>query len=522
MNLKINLKTLNQLSILYVSLPVLVFLITWLKPYIAIISSLLFIYAIYCGYFRKKTFYLKDLLNSKNIFITVLLLSALWCYFAGIGAFWYQSNDHHWRNAVFRDLINNSWPIYYKTADVALVYYMGFWLPAALITKICLLAFSRFSTFPQYFSFFIGNELLFIYSTLGLFLIFMNLMFALKVRKIGKVVLAILIFILFSGMDIVGVLFPIFYKDTFSFSNLHLEWWSLYVGQYSSNTTVLFWVFNQGIPAWLLTLVFYNNRKDVGKFGIIALLCFFCAPLPFVGLAIFLIIHFIKDFILKCKKGEFSNYLKKVFSVENIIVILFITPIVFLYLTSNAALSNDSNVFISTKEYSYGRNGDTEFVYFLCLCLYFVFLEVLVYLIPIYKQYKKNIMYYVVFLFLVSWPVIVNQKQTEFCMRSSIPMLVILCLFVTKFLFRKYNFKRAKIRCLFLIVCLIVGSATPIFEFSRGIINVIDRKTIYASADDLKSLEYNIGYNAAGKISESNFLAEFPKEKVFFKRLARK
>ena len=101
-------------------------------------------------------------------------------------------------------------------------------------------------------------------------------------------------------------------------------------------------------------------------------------------------------------------------------------------------------------------------------------------------------------------------------------MLVILCLLVTKILFRNYNLKRAKIRYLFLCVCLIVGSATPIFEFSRGVINVIERKTIYATADELKSLEYNIGYNAAGKISESNFLAEFPKEKIFFKRLARK
>ena len=91
MNLKINLKTLNQLSIVYISVPLLVFLITWLKPYIAVISSALLVYAIYHGYFKNNNFNLKSLLNSKSILIIILLISFLWCYFAGIGGLWYQS-----------------------------------------------------------------------------------------------------------------------------------------------------------------------------------------------------------------------------------------------------------------------------------------------------------------------------------------------------------------------------------------------------------------------------------------------
>ena len=160
--------------------------------------------------------------------------------------------------------------------------------------------------------------------------------------------------------------------------------------------------------------------------------------------------------------------------------------------------------------------------YFLVLCLYFVLLEALVYLIPIYKQYKKNIMYYFVFLFLVLWPVLISRRQTEFCMRSSIPILLILCLFVIKFLFRKYNFKQNKIRYLFLCLCLIIGSVTPIFEFSRGVIVVLYQQTVFANTDDIKSLENTFYYNAYGKVQNSNFVAEFPKEKPFFKYLARK
>lgn len=522
MNLKINLKVLNQLSIVYIAIPLFVFLLTWLKPYIAIIFSVLLMYAIYCGYFKNKKVSFKGFLNSNSVFITILLVSVFWCYFAGIGGFWNQSNDYHWRNAIFRDLINYSWPVYYNTIDVAMVYYMGFWLPAAIVAKLYLLVFSNISADPQFVSFFIGNEVVFLYSIIGMVLVFINLMVALKVKKISKVLLALLIFIIFSGLDIVGVLWPIFYEDTFSFKQLHLEWWSLFVGQYSSNTTILFWVFNQGIPAWLLTLMFYNNRKNVENYGLLGLLCFFCAPMPFLGLAIFLILYFIKDFILKCKKGELSDYLKKVFSVENIIAIAFLTPIVLLYFMSNATMSYDSNSFIATHVASRGRRDKIIYLYFFIMFSYFILLEVLLYLIPIYKQYKKNFMYYITGLFLVLWPLLISVKQTEFCMRSSIPALLMLCLFVIKFLFRKYNFKRHKIRYLFLCLCLLLGSATPIVEYTRSVVSVIERGVVFASADGLGSLEDNISYDEYGRVRNSNFVAEFPKEKIFFKYLARK
>ena len=157
MNLKINLQTLNQITIVYVALPLIIFLITWLKPYIAIISFLLLIYAIYLGYFKNEKFNVLKLINNRVFIYTILLFAFLWCYFAGLGGFWYQSNDHHCRNAIFRDLINYSWPVYYKTIDVAMVYYIGYWLPSALFAKIFLFV-------SPSFSFFIGNVFLLFYS----------------------------------------------------------------------------------------------------------------------------------------------------------------------------------------------------------------------------------------------------------------------------------------------------------------------------------------------------------------------
>ncbi|WP_372519167.1 hypothetical protein [Candidatus Ruminimicrobiellum ovillum] len=510
MNLKINLQTLNQLSIIYVSLPLLIFLATWLKPYIATVAFVLFIYALYCGYFKNKKFNCKNLLNNKKVFIIVLVTALLWCYFSGIGGFWYQSNDHHWRNAIFRDLINHNWPVYYNNINVALVYYIGFWLPAALIIKII----SFFQPLSKYLSFFIGNELLFIYGTIGLFLIFVNILFALKTKKYSKVFLGIFIFILFSGMDIVGVLTPVFYDTSFSFKDLHLEWWS-YIGQYSSNTTVLFWVFNQGIPAWLITLMFYNNRKNIENYGILALLCFFCAPLPFIGLSVLLISYFIKNLFTEYRKNKILNYLKRTFSVQNTVAVIFITPIIFLYFISN----------LTAKATISGGLGHHHtpwaFWMIVCMFIYFILLEAMVYLLPIYKQYKGTIMYYVVFIFLLLCPILMSGKKVDFCMRTPIPMFVILSLFVMRFLFRTYNFKKYKIRYLFLCLCLVLGSVTPIFEFSRGFIIVSENKTVFESADQLKSLENIISYDSYGNIRSGNFVAEFPEEKIFFKYLSK-
>lgn len=512
MNLKINLQTLNQLTIIYVSVPLLVFLATWLKPYIALISFILFVYAIYCGYFKNKNFVCKNLLNNRTVFIMLIVISVLWCYFSGIGGFWYQSFDHNWRNAIFRDLINYDWPVHYKNLNVTLVYYVGFWLPSALIVKII----SLFCHFSNHLLFFIGNEILFVYGAIGLFLVFVNILFALKIKKHNRALLAMFIFVLFSGMDIVGALFPFFYDTSFVFKQLHLEWWS-YIGQYSSNTTVLFWVFNQGIPAWLIVLMFYNNRKKIENYGILALLCFFCAPLPFIGLAVLLISYFIKNLFSEYKKNKISEYVKKIFSVQNIVSIIFITPIIFLYFVSSVTAVTG------------GGSGGTGhyralwgFWAIACMFVYFIFLEACAYLIPIYKQYKSTFIYYVVFIYLFMCPIVMTGKKVDFCMRTTIPMFIILVLLIMRFLFRKYNFKKYKIRYLFLCLCLILGSITPIFEFTRGIKGVITNKTVFESADGLRSLENIISYDQYGNVRSGNFVAEFPKEKTFFKYLARK
>ena len=76
-------------------------------------------------------------------------------------------------------------------------------------------------------------------------------------------------------MDVIGLLI----RNT-GFSN-HIEPWNIYY-QFSSQTTQLFWVFNQAIPVWVGTLLFLQT--DHIKFDVFigALLILF-SPLPIFG-----------------------------------------------------------------------------------------------------------------------------------------------------------------------------------------------------------------------------------------------
>lgn len=45
--------------------------------------------------------------------VLLFALMLLWGYLGGQTGFFYQNSDWGYRNAIYRDLITNSWPVYY-------------------------------------------------------------------------------------------------------------------------------------------------------------------------------------------------------------------------------------------------------------------------------------------------------------------------------------------------------------------------------------------------------------------------
>lgn len=76
---------------------------------------------------------IKIQINKKLLAAMIILL--LWVLWAGVGGFTWQNYwDHKFRNAVFMDLVGSAWPA--QSGEKILSYYLGFWLPSALVGKI--------------------------------------------------------------------------------------------------------------------------------------------------------------------------------------------------------------------------------------------------------------------------------------------------------------------------------------------------------------------------------------------------
>ena len=116
-------RTLKIYSYIYLILPVLIFFIGYLKPIISIPISI----GICVMFFLliKQAIEEKEKVISKIILPILFIVILIICIFAGQGGLFYQSADHHWRNAIFRDLVNFEWPVYYSDSNSALNYYIG-------------------------------------------------------------------------------------------------------------------------------------------------------------------------------------------------------------------------------------------------------------------------------------------------------------------------------------------------------------------------------------------------------------
>lgn len=448
---------LYRLTYVYLALPLLIFILSWLNAGIAVLFALLFALAFYKAFPQKAE---NSAICDNRCLLFLAALAVFWCFFAGIGYFYYQSFDYHFRNAVFRDLINYDWPVFYDKADTPLVYYMAFWLPAAVLAKTAALFIHNAQTL-----FYLGNIFLFVWSACGVVLIFVHLAHALKITETLKIMTAATLFILFSGLDVIGHAYFAIQEPPFEY---HIEWWAAFI-QYSSMTTNMFWVFNQFIPVALLTLLTYNER-NIQSFGFLIALALFFAPYPTFSLGIFMVAYTARKFVQNTNKAAFIS--NKIFSFSNIVGIFWLLPLVIMYfITNSEGMDRWHYIFSYTTP---------------ARLLLFMLLEFLLYAAILFPQYCKNIFFQTTLALLIVIPFLRLDQQNNFCMRASIPALIMLCLFTLRFLFEKRRgrpLQTAILSCL-----LIIGSLTPLIEFYRGVHYTAIAGRMALVKDDIQTL----------------------------------
>lgn len=431
-----NFGNLNSIILLYLGIPILIFIIGWCKILIAIILSSLLIYGIYS--FFKQNFKLVKL-NKKVIinFIVIVLISFVWVYLSGIGGLNYQNFDHQYRNSIFNLLISESWPVILPPSGaydfpIGLCYYIAIFLPAALFGKSFGLA--------------AGYIFLYLWCSIGVLL---TLLYLTKITKLNKYIVIIL-FIFFSGLDILNAsIHGNNIVDLLYFSK-HLEWSTAF--QFSSNTTQLFWVYNQAIPTWLLTLLIIN-QKDNKYLGFIYSFSLLYCTLPAISLSIIVIYKMLFENYKKSKK-----YLKEIFSFENIVCGIPILLLSYLYLKGNLA---SENIYL------------IDFSHNIIDVIITLFCEVIIYIFIIFKYQNNNKWLYLTLIIAFICPFIAIGNGGDFCMRVSMPILMVLFILIIKSL-DKAKLKKDWLVIVSFIIVFTIGSLTPINEIKRTVYNTIN------------------------------------------------
>jgi len=494
----------RHLSAVYLALPVMVFAAGYLKWYLALPVILCMLLGIRCICRPEQR--TRTLRTSRLFPVALAAVLLLWTWLGGLNGLFYQSADWPWRNAIYHDLVEKSWPVVYPERDSALVYYIGFWLPPALPAKLVGLL-----TGSQDLAWRVAQAALWLWSAAGLYLIALNIMFFTGADTPKKQWATLLIFMFFSGMDIIGAAHAGTLERVLDPEVLHLEWWTHDGKQYSSVTTCLYWVFNQAIVPWLATVLFLRE-EDGRNYIFLGLTCLCCGPIPFVGLAVLMVLRWL-SFILKgLGTGDAARHAKSAFTLQNLLGLALILPVLGVYFLSNlsvgstAAQANGLSLIAGLRAYV-----NTGLIAFLALDAGFL-------CALIWKRHFKNPMFYFVAASLVAIPYFHIGTSEDFCLRASIPALFVLMCWCAEYLISELP--RFRMQCFFekcllivLTAALLIGACTPVMEIYRGVYHAAAEKTILLAQDHFGSI---------GNLDQANnFTAGHYSETFFFKYLAR-
>lgn len=257
---------LDQVICIYLFIPTLLFTL-WFVPAVAVPMALL---ALAASWFTLQGRNLKLPSLPIGLMVSILIFALAWTALAGVGHFFFANSDWSVRDAVLHDLSTSAWPASYIDAagDRWIVRApVAYFLPAAVVGKLL--------------GFHAANVALFLWTAIGwaLFLLAACRLFVSKKER----VLCVLVLTFFGGMDLVGYIAN---NKTIPDIGKHIEWWASNI-QYSSNTTLLFWVPNHALPAWIATVVilrYWRRRQLATMTPMLAVAIPLWSPLAAIGL----------------------------------------------------------------------------------------------------------------------------------------------------------------------------------------------------------------------------------------------
>lgn len=472
---------LKKVTAVYVVLPVLTFLIGYLKPVFALPGAFVCLAVLWFVLRSRNTALTHDRKLSFSVpgLLVLALVILLWGYLGGLNGFFYQSSDWGLRNAVYRDLITHTWPVVYERKMTSLAYYIGHWLVPAALSK------PFFHLFGAEVGWVAARMILWLWTSFALGLIALDLMVYTNADTRWKKVLCMVGFIGFSGMDAVGAWLTDQWREVTAPKVLHFEWWPNDDYQFSSMTTCLYWVFNQAVIPWLIVMnvLFESDPRNYLFWGVC---CFLCGPFPFVGMVILMLVKAGVYLVRKFRAGERKEALRALFSPGNLIFLVTVFPaLAMFFLSNNAAAAGLINGILAQAD------GDVSVLYalqdsvrvYLRRFLHIYVLDVGIYLFLIFKRRSRDPLFYAIALSLFILPFFKIGKTLDFAARATIPGVFVLMVYVVEEGIYDLEHWRGfplgdRVRGICLLGVFMLGLMTPGMEIYRGIYNVCKKGTV--------------------------------------------
>lgn len=398
--------------------------------------------------------FLRDITKIKDDILPVSILAVILSFFVclligvlcGWGGFVIQASDWIKSNAVLKDLINHSWPVYYVNGEEtsALSYYIAAYLLPAFMGKI-------------FHSFEAAEIINLFYFAIGLHLIILNALFFLKISDGKKIIIFLIGMIFFCGALLLAQKVTLWFYP--QMSRVHLIHWIIIDDlklQYRSIFVNLRWIPMQFIFPCLIGSVFLNYQEYVKYYVWLLLPAFLYGAFSFVALC-FIAIGVCANHLVQKKIN-----IKHMFSISNIGMTLCLGSIFILYFWGNVSSEKPESIYFHFNNYDHGRLLGAYFI--------FIFFMFGIHAFICWKRHKRDIVYNTTVMVLMLIPFGCMGTWNDWVMNCSIVPMFFLMLFVWEFIFNeKSHFKKS-----ILIALLCVGAVYPAEEM----VNVIEAASL--------------------------------------------
>lgn len=443
-----NIYSLENFSYVYLALPVMMFLSSWLRPMPALLMSTSLILISYWIWKNHLSSTPIPFLWTSFPLEFVVAVAAVWTFLSGAGGYVFQNIDWVKHNSILFHLSTSSWPVILSDPDkhsnsIYLLYYFAYYLPAGLVGHVTGL---NGATFTLLLWTFVGVVLSLLWF----------------IRLVGKFNWTVVsLFICFGGMSFLGYVFT---QGRLPTGNSDMDWWAG-IWQYYDNTASLFWVPQHSLGGWIATsLIIFEGWERRSSRNAIAILSLTPYWSPFVTVGLTPIVCLLM----------WQNRKSDVFSPQNVLS-LPVIGVAVCFFSANLAVSGEGThtgwvwTFLSLAEQwprlilfyavSFGVYAATAWNLLKPICsgaiwqLWLISVASLT-LIPLFAM--GNI-------------VLPDTLANDFCMRSSIPALFAFAICLGKVLVQTYTSEFVNFQRSMLIACLIIGSFGAFAQISRTI-----------------------------------------------------